>query len=407
MRPKIIRITTIPMSLHILLRGQHRFMVSKGFQVIGVSGGGEELLEVRKNEEIQVIALEMTRTISPLRDLKALWKFYWVCKREKPQVVHSHTPKAGIVGMLGAKLAGVPIRLHTVAGLPLMERSGLKRRILVTIEKLTYALATKVYPNSRGLHDFIIANKFASKCKLKIIANGSSNGIDTDYFDIARVQEDTICQLRDSLQVGTDDFVYIFVGRLVRDKGVNELIAAFSQLCKSSSPRSCKLLLVGTFESKLDPLKPETMREIETHPDIIAVGFQKDVRPYLSISHVLVLPSYREGFPNVVMQAGSMGLPSIVSDINGCNEIITEGKNGTIVPAKSITTLNKAMRKMWTDKAFYTSLKVNARPMIELYYEQIVFWNALWEEYSLLIGNNIKDVQKRGSDDLCKVEKEH
>src|SRR5690554_802435 len=145
MKNKLIRITTVPVSLKLLLKGQHRFMSENGFEVIGVSSNGEQLYEVKNEEDVRVEALEMTRTISPVRDLNALWSFYKLCKKEKPLIVHSHTPKAGIVGMLGAKLAGVPIRLHTVAGLPQMEEKGIKRKILDFEEKLPYSCYTKFY----------------------------------------------------------------------------------------------------------------------------------------------------------------------------------------------------------------------------------------------------------------------
>src|SRR5690554_1457360 len=153
---KLIRITTISGSLKILLNGQHRFMSENGYEVIGVSSQGEQLHEVKEIEKIRVIALEMTRTVYLIKDIKALWSFFWLCKKEKPLIVHSHTPKAGIVGMLGAKLAGVPIRLHTVAGMPLMEITGPKRRVLNFVERLTYYCANMVYPNSSGLYDFIL-----------------------------------------------------------------------------------------------------------------------------------------------------------------------------------------------------------------------------------------------------------
>src|SRR5690606_13135015 len=141
----------------------------------------------------------------------------------------------------------------------------------------------------------------------------------------------------------------------------------------------------GPLETELDPLSPETLKAIETNVNIISVGFQKDVRPYFAISDCLTFPSYREGFPNVVMQAGAMGLPSIVSNINGCNEIIEEGANGIIVPVKNTEALQQAMEKMITDKPFYEKLKTNARAMIKSRYEQKVVWNALLEEYSSLI----------------------
>lgn len=381
MHPKLIRLTTVPISLKILLKGQHRFMSKNGFEVVGVSNPGQELKDVKNDEGISLVALEMTRTISPIKDLISLWSFYRLCKKETPVIVHSHTPKAGIIGMLGAKLAGVPIRLHTVAGLPLMEADGIKRKILDFVEKLTYSSATKVYPNSKGLYDFILKNNYTSIDKLKVIGEGSSNGIDTVFFSRQEISEEGKSVLIKKLDIKPTDFVFVFVGRLVGDKGINELVNAFSKLQTPSS----KLLLVGPLESDLDPLLSETLKEIETNPNIISVGFQKDVRPYFAIANALVFPSYREGFPNVVMQAGAMGLPSIVSNINGCNEIIIEGENGTIIPVKDSEAIRSAMLKMIEDKEFYIKLKENSRSMIQSRYEQAVVWQALLEEYTQLL----------------------
>lgn len=380
MRPKLIRITTVPVSLKGLLKGQHRFMSENGYEVLGVSSEGNALHDVHENEGVRVVALEMTRTISLFKDLKALWDFYRLCKKEKPLMVHSHTPKAGIVGMLGAKLAGVPIRLHTVAGLPLMEAIGLKRKVLDIVEKLTYSCANMVYPNSKGLYDFILSNRFTNKEKLKVIANGSSNGIDTSFFDPQQISLEQQSQLKEDLNISESDFVFVFVGRLVKDKGINELVSAFSNL----KSHNAKLLLVGTFEEELDPLLPETLNDIESNNNILSVGWQNDVRPYFAISDALVFPSYREGFPNVVMQAGAMELPSIVTDINGSNEIIIEGKNGMIIPPKDKQALFEAMSLFTKDKELVQRLSANAREMIVSRYEQKVVWNALLDEYKRL-----------------------
>lgn len=394
-KSKLLRITTVPISLKTLLKGQQRFMSEKGFEVLGVSSAGAELDEVQEYEGIAVAAIEMTRTIAPLKDLKALWQFYRLCKKEQPLLVHSHTPKAGIIGMLGGLLAGVPLRLHTVAGMPLMEVTGIQRKILDAVEKLTYACATKVYPNSAGLYDFILQNQYAQKSKLKVIANGSSNGIDTAFFDPAQISTDQIAGLKSQLGIGSHDFVFVFVGRLVGDKGINELVAAFQRLVSRSGvvgKKQVKLLLVGPLEPELDPLATETLQLIENHPDILAVGFQKDVRPYLAIGDALVFPSYREGFPNVVMQAGAMGLPCIVSDINGCNEIIIEGQNGLLIPSKDIDALLQKMLLLVTEEALSVRLAANARPMIVTRYEQKVVWEAILEEYHLLMmGLEIRD----------------
>ena len=384
---KLIRITTVPISFKVLLKGQLRFMASNGFDVKGVSSEGEELKEVVENEGIAVEAITMSRKITPFQDLKSLWEMWNFLRKEKPQIVHTHTPKAGIIGMLAARLAGVPHRLHTVAGLPLMEATGIKRKILNFVEKLTYSSATRVYPNSKGLYDFILQNNFTQSNKLKIIGNGSSNGINTTFFSPEQVSETERVELREKLNIQPDDFVFVFVGRIVSDKGINELIKAFSQLqtAENNELTGIKLLLVGGLESDLDPLNPETLAEINQNKDIISVGFQQDVRPFFAISDALAFPSYREGFPNVVMQAGAMGLPSIVSDINGCNEIIVEGENGLIIPPKNVEKLKEKMLTLAKDKNLYTKLKKNSRRMIESRYEQSVVWNALLEEYEGLL----------------------
>ena len=383
---KLIRITTVPISFKVLLKGQLRFMASNGFDVKGVSSEGEELKEVRENEGIVMEAINMSRKITPFQDLKSLWEMWNFLRKEKPQIVHTHTPKAGIIGMLAARLAGVPHRLHTVAGLPLMEATGTKRKILNFVEKLTYSSATRVYPNSKGLYDFILQNNFTQSNKLKIIANGSSNGIDTTFFSPDQVTELERVTLREKLNIQPDDFVFVFVGRIVSDKGINELIKAFSELqTVENKPAGIKLLLVGGLENDLDPLNPETLAEINQNKDIISVGFQQDVRSFFAIADALVFPSYREGFPNVVMQAGAMGLPSIVSDINGCNEIIIEGENGLIIPSKNVEKLKEKMLTLAKDKNLYTKLKGNSRRMIENRYEQSVVWNALLEEYEGLL----------------------
>ena len=181
---KIIRVATHLGSLENLLRGQLRFM-SNYYKIIGVGSKGElennntVVDKLANNEGVDVVPLEMTREITPFKDLKALYQLYKLFKKEKPFIVHSHTPKAGTLSMIAAKMAKVPHRLHTVAGLPLIEASGVKRKILNYVEKITYSSATKVYPNSKGLKDFIIDSGFTTSKKLKVIGFGSSNGIDT------------------------------------------------------------------------------------------------------------------------------------------------------------------------------------------------------------------------------------
>ena len=379
MQKKLIRVTTVPISLHKLLKGQMKFM-SAYYDVVAVSSDSDLLQVVGDNECVQVKGVEMTREITLWKDIQALWKIYRFFRKEKPYIVHTHTPKAGIVGMMAAWFARVPLRLHTVAGLPLMEATGFKRHLLNFVERLTYSFATKVYPNSYGLRDFIVKEKLCVEEKLQVIGYGSSNGIDTSYFDPVLITSEDKETLRNRLKIDETEFIFIFIGRLVKDKGINELIDAFVK----TSTQKCKLLLVGPYENELDPLLPTTKQIIESNPDIITVGYQEDVRPYLAISNCLVFPSYREGFPNVVMQAGAMGLPSIVTNINGCNEIIIEGENGMIIPVKDVSALSEAMNFVLDNPVELNRMASNARPLIVNRYEQKTVWEALLEEYRKL-----------------------
>ena len=378
---KLIRITTVPSSLRSLLKGQHRFM-SKYFEVIGVSGDGDALAEVRQNEGIRTHVVEMTRTITPLKDLKALLKLYKFFKKEKPFIVHTHTPKAGTVGMIAAKLAGVPNRLHTIAGLPLLEKTGVMRKLLNLVEKLTYSCSTLILPNSFKLKRIILTEKFTSASKLKVIGHGSSNGIDTEHYNIAHVTEKEKEQLRESLNINKNDTVFIFIGRIVKDKGINELVAAFNLLTKKHS--RCKLLLIGSRENHLDPLLSKTEILIKENICIIPTGVQKDIRPYVSISHALTFPSYREGFPNVVLQASCMCLPCIVSDINGCNEIIEDQVNGLIIPVKNSEALESAMIYMIENPEKRLDMIKHSRKRILERYKQEFIWNESLKLYRSL-----------------------
>lgn len=384
--PKLIRITTVPLSLKILLKGQLKFM-SDFFDVVAVSSPGEDLEIVKKEEGVRVEAIEMTRQITPLKDLISLFRLFLFLRKEKPQILHTHTPKAGTIGILAAKLAGVPHRLHTVAGLPLLETKGKKRKLLDAVEKMTYACATKVYPNSQGLYEIILENGYTTADKLKVIGKGSSNGIDTSFFDPTKISEEEKIKRKQSLNLDENDFVFVFVGRLVGDKGMNELVSAFSELSKLQLKKTPKLVLVGPMEEELDPLLPETMKEIQSHPQIQSLGFQQDVRPYFAISDCLVFPSYREGFPNVVMQAGAMGLPAIVSDINGCNEIINDGKNGRIVPPKNQESLFEAMKEIIENPQKRNQWAKISRNQILENYERTYIWNELLNEYKSLLGS--------------------
>jgi len=378
---KLVRITTVPSSLNKLLEGQLNFM-NKYYDVIAVSSNRENLEKIGKKEGVKTFSVEMTREITPVQDLIALFKLYKFLKREKPFIVHTHTPKAGIIGMLAAKLTNIPVRLHTVAGLPLLETKGIKRKILNFVEKFTYLCATRVYPNSHGLMTIILKEKFTKKSKLKVLGNGSSNGIDLGYFSLNNISEKTKNLFKEKYSITKDDFVFIFVGRIVKDKGINELVEAFCKLNRTFT--NIKLLLVGSLEEDLDPISLASKKIIKNNKNIIMTGYQNDVRPFFAISNTLVFPSYREGFPNVVMQAGAMSLPSIVTNINGCNEIIEQDVNGSIIKVKNVEDLYSNMKKFYKDKSYIEKLKTNIREIIVTRYDRQNMFQELLNEYKYL-----------------------
>lgn len=378
---KIIRVATIPISLNILLKNQFIFL-NKYFDVTAISSSGKDLAELQNREKVKVKVIEMKREISIFKDFIALRELYLYFKKEKPMIVHSITPKAGLLSMIAAKLAGVPIRMHTFTGLIYPTKKGFMKVLLIKMDKLLCYCATNVYPEGSGIKKDLLDYNITRK-PLKLLANGNVNGVDLEYFDSSLFSFAHREQLKKQLSINYGDFVFIFVGRLVKDKGINELVESFINL---KNP-SFKLLLVGSYEQDRDPLLAKTLHIILTNENIISVGFQPDVRGFLAIADVLVLPSYREGFPNILLQSGAMDLPSIVTDINGSNEIIINNENGIIIPVKNVLVLQNSMNKMFKDNIFRNKLKKNARKLISDRFQQKIVLEALLEEYQNLENN--------------------
>lgn len=375
MKKKVLRIATVPISLNLLLQGQLR-MLNEDYEMVAVSSPGKDLEEVGAREGVRTVGIRMERRISPIQDLKSLFALIKLIRKEKPWMVHTMTPKAGLLGMLAARICGVPVRLHLFTGLVFPTSTGLKRRLLMATDKLTCACATFINPEGEGvkrdLERFGITHK-----ELHIVGNGNINGIDMTYFD--RTEE--VMKKAESIRE-KDCITFCFVGRIVGDKGMNELAEAFARLEKEFP--SCRLLLVGDFEEKLDPVSPETKRMFLENSRVTFAGWQQDIRPYLAASDIFVFPSYREGFPNVVLQAGAMGLPSIVTDINGSSEIIRDGMNGVIIPPRDTEALWKAMRNMLTDEAARRRMAANARNLIGSRYDRTFLWQELKKTYKSL-----------------------
>ena len=375
-REKLLRLTTIDGSLDTLLKGQLRYM-NESFEVVGDADDSGRLDAVAAREGIRTVAVPMRRAISPLADLRSLLRLFRLFRRERPLIVHANTPKASLLGMVAAWLARVPHRIYLVTGLRFETTHGALRFVLKTMERITCLCATKVIPEGEGVKATLLRERITRK-PLQKIHHGNINGIDIAHFDRTAEVERRAAELR----AGSEAFTFLFIGRMVRDKGIEELLAAFDRLAHERD--DVRLLLVGNFEDELDPVSPAAKSIIERNPKIRFAGFQSDVRPYLAASDTLVLPSYREGFPNVVLQAGAMGLPCIVTDINGCNEAIIEGRNGTIIPKQDTDALYDAMRRFVADRAATRTMAAAARDLTASRYLQQDVWRATREMYQTL-----------------------
>ncbi len=373
---KLLRITTTDDSLLNQLKGQLRYL-SSYFEVVGVANDSGKLAQVTEREGIRTEAVPMRREISLWADCRSLWQLIRLFQREKPYIVHANTPKASLLSMVAAFLCRVPHRIYLVTGLRFETTHGLLRFILKTMERITAFCATRVIPEGEGVKATLLREKITRKPMQKI-HNGNINGVDLAWYDRT---EEVVRQAAEIRQESTD-FTFIYIGRIVRDKGINEMVEAFERL--STSHNAVRLLLLGDFDQGLNPILPETLQKIESNPKIHYVGYQQDVRPWLVASDLLILVSYREGFPNVVMQAGAMGLPAIVSDINGCNEIIREGVNGWIVPKADAESLYQTMKEAVTHREECQKRASQARKEIVTRFNQKDLWAAILAMYQNL-----------------------
>ena len=357
---KIIRAVTVAQSLG-FCRDVMRKMREKGYEMVAVCSPGAELERLQNVDGFRCVAVPMGRRMAPLKDLKSLGRLIRVFRAERPQMVHSMTPKAGLLCMLAAWITRVPRRVHTFTGLVWPTATGLQRRILMLTDWLTCACATHVIPEGRGvMHDL----QQITRKPMRVLGYGNVRGVDMKYWHREQVDAELVKKLRAE---GT--FTFVYVGRIVRDKGIDELVEAF---VKVRQVHKARLVIVGRREDNLDPVSEKTLKLMEKCADIVCVGpkYGQDLLAQYAAADCFVLPSYREGFPNTVLEAGAMGLPSIVTDINGSREIVENGKNGLIVPPKDARSLAEAMVRMMEDDDMREQMAAHARPMIESRFEK-------------------------------------
>ena len=420
MKKKIIRACTVSLSVGFVAGMLPDLM--KKYEVVLLTSPGPEMGDAREKYGVRTIEVLMERHISLMRDMVSLWRIIKVFWKERPDMVHSMTPKAGLLCMVAGWLARVPVRVHTFTGLVFPTATGLQRRILMATDALTCFCATHVIPEGEGVKSDLLNNGITKK-PLKVLGYGNVMGIDMKRFDPNRFNgngnvngnvngngngnDNETLRYENENGNGNETFDFLFVGRIVRDKGMNELMAAFDMLSKKYP--QARLVLVGPYEDSLDPVSDETRRIIKDNPAIEAVGTKRgdDLLAYYAAADCFVFPSYREGFPNTVIEAGAMGLPCIVTDINGSREIIVNGNgnvngngtlryenvsgsvvvkdNGLIIPSKDAEALYEAMEIMMTDEEMRQRMASRARQMIADRFEQGFVRRCLYEFYDEII----------------------
>lgn len=376
MKKKIIRAVTIDQSLGFVEPLINNLKCNYELQIL--SSSGDNINRICTQYDVKGHKVYMYRRMSLLKDLKSLCKIIRIFRNEKPFMVHSMTPKAGMLCMLAAWLTRVPRRVHTFTGLVWPTAKGLTKRLLIFTDWITCACATHVIPEGKGVMDDLKAH--VTNKPMKVLGYGNVRGV-----DMLRFSHRPEIEMKARNLVKENIFTFIFVGRIVADKGINELIEAFVLLQKKYN--NVRLLLIGNFEDELDPLETNTKRIIKESPFIEYVGPQygDDLISYYAASDCFVFPSYREGFPNTVMEAGAMGLPSIVTDINGSREIIIDGENGLIIPSKNAEALYDAMKQMLLDTSSREKMAANARPLIESRFEKSFVQKCLLDYYKEII----------------------
>ena len=379
---RILNIVTISMSTT-FFRGQLAFMRKNGFKVAICSSPGGHLHEVAAEEGAEAFEISMQREISPLQDLAALWRLYRLIRSYRPMIVNASTPKAGLLGMLAARMAGVPVRIYLLRGLRLETTHGAKRLVLAIAERCASACASKVVCECRSLQKIYVDQGLARLKKTIVLGAGSSNGVDTTRFNVDEGTREEARVLRSRLGIPASAPVIGFVGRLTRDKGIDELAQAFKSTL-AVFPDTW-LLLVGDYEAG-DAVPENSVNWLQDHPRVIKTSFVADPKPYYALMDILAFPTHREGFGAVVAEAAAMEVPVVGFQVTGVVDAMHDGVTGTLVPRGDVEAFTAAMVKYLGDSRLRSEHgKAGRRRMLELFRQETV-WHEWLEFYERILG---------------------
>lgn len=358
-------------------------MKERGVDVEAISSPGEKLTEFGEEQGILVHAIELPRRITPLHDLRAVLQLSRILRRIKPTIVHAHTPKGGLLGMISAWLTRTRVCIYHMRGLPYMSATGRKRTLLMATERTSCRLAHRVFCVSHSLREVAIADGIVPAEKIVVFAGGSGNGVDsTTRFNPDRFSAEAVQAQKAELGIGGDEIVIGFIGRIVRDKGIEELAVAWRQI-REAYP-AARLVLVGPVEPQ-DPVSPDTLLFLQGDDRVVMIDWLDDTSVIYPVLDMLVLPTYREGFPNVPLEAASMGLPVVATRIPGCIDAVADGETGTLVPVRDPNALAEAIRMYLDEPELRCKHGQAGRARVLRDFRQEVIWDAVYQEYCRLL----------------------
>lgn len=375
---KLLHMTTAPQSLDFFI-GQIGYMKNNGFEVCALSSPGEFLDEFSVREQVTVHATEMPRRISPLQDIVAIFRIWRYMRQIRPQIVHAHTPKGGLLGTISAWLAGVPVRMYHIHGLPLETATGYKRFLLWLSEKVSCLLANQVFCVSNSIREVAISEGLCPGTKLKVLLKGSINGVDAiNRFSKSNFDESIVQETRSKYGIPQDALVIGFVGRVVCDKGIAELVGAWEILRTEFS--DLHLLVIGPWEPQ-DPISKDVEYVLKNDDRVHLTGEVREPEVFYTTMDILALPTYREGFGNVLIEAAAMELPTVATRIPGCVDSVQDGVTGTLVPPRDSKALADAIRQYLIDPELRHRHGQAGRDRVLRDFCPELIWEALHQEY--------------------------
>ncbi len=394
-RPVIVRITPVFLTIPAIFDGQNRYLKNNGLEVHVITSPDANAHRVSSREGFYYHPVPISRKMTPISDFKSVLKITSLLKQISPDIVHTHTSKGGLVGMLGAALAGTNHRVHTIAGWTVDTTSSLQKAILSVCEKITLQLATNILVNSASLCDALVQTGYLHPKQGTVLGHGSSNGIDLQAFSRNENNLKSGKTIRQHLGIQPEDIVIVFMGRIMLEKGIAELLEAFLSLDNDR----VHMLLLGSIEHGSRKILPELiMKTIKNHPRIHLTGWTDEVASHLAAADILAHPSHHEGLPNALLQGAAMELPCIAANVRGSRDVILDGETGYLVPVRSPESLASTLSILIKDRMLRNRLGIRGRKFVENNFDRkkvcanlLAFYNGILSTKPRMKNENIVD----------------